>query len=156
MEIIVSIESVKNAEKKGGCQRAYLARLATSLRGSIDRQFAPKLKELNERNRRAFRLGGKAGDVFEARRWWWDDERGSYVGGTCWFGVQADGSIFPLTRDEAFAAVLAPRLSNQPDAADLLAIQRPARMELNRVYSRSIKEVDEADNVHAIEHCRDA
>ena len=104
---LVTLTSVKSAERNG-YGRAYLARLAPGLRGSIDREFI-RPKKISD-GTRGFMANARPGDIFEARRWLWDGLRQQYVGGTIWFGLQPDGSAIMLTRDEAFAAVHAVRV----------------------------------------------
>lgn len=105
----VGFMSHKNAE--GGSRgKAYLARLTPGPRGSLSREFA-KVEKRGD-NRRAFRATAVPGDVFEGRRWHWDDLRCEYTGGTIWFGVQSDGTLFMLTRDEAAASVHAVRVDS--------------------------------------------
>ncbi len=104
--------SQKNAEKHGHA-KAYLARLKPGLRGSVAREFLPKTAG-SEGNRRVFGAAVRPGEVFEARRWEWDGER--YAGGTVWVGVQADGSLLPLTRDEAMLAATSPRIEGPAPA----------------------------------------
>lgn len=99
---IVSAETLKSA-RKHGMGRAYMARLVPGLRGSIDRQFVKAVK-INK-NRQLFSSTAHPGDVFEIRRWRWDMMRQQYYGGTVWIGVQRDGRLTKLTRDEAFHAV---------------------------------------------------
>lgn len=138
---IVAIESKKNAEKKGGMAKAYLARLSAGPGGMV-REFAGKEKALNTGNRRCFRMDAQAGDLFEARRWDWDGDR--YVGGTTWFGIQADGSILELTRDEAARSALALKLANYAPPADLPAIARPTRIPPAGVFCRPLRESEQA------------
>jgi hypothetical protein len=121
-ETFAVVESLKNAEKKG-YPKAYLARLLPSYGGAVSREFAPKLKEINKNNHRAFRMQAREGDVFEARRWKWDAKRKEYFGGTCWFGCGAHGKLFPMTREEAHMSVFAPRIeAAEHDVAALAKI----------------------------------
>ena len=126
--VTIHVTSHKNA-KRHGLSRPYLARLHLGERGSVGRAFAPRVKA--GRNEQRFVANGCAGDIFEARRWLWDAERRNYAGGTVYFGVQSDGSLFPLSRDEAFASLVTSRVeawskdgSTSGRAVELPAAQR--------------------------------
>lgn len=107
----ISMTTLKSARRRGA-PRAYLARLLPGARGSIDRAFV-KASKINE-NRQRLASAASPGDVFEARRWTWNMLRQQYEGGTIWLGVQSDGSLTKLTRDEAFAAVHSIKIDNRP------------------------------------------
>jgi hypothetical protein len=109
----VNFVSLKSAERNGG-GRAYLARLVASPDGSVDRQFANQ--EKRGKNRRIFASNALPGDVFEARRWTWNSLRQQYSGGTLWFGVQQNGTLCRLNRDEAFQAVTTLMLTHSAQA----------------------------------------
>jgi hypothetical protein len=118
----VNFVSLKSAERNGG-GRAYLARLVAGPDGSVDRQFANQ--EKRGKNRRSFASNALPGDVFEARRWTWDSLRQQYSGGTLWFGVQQNGTLCRLNRDEAFQAVLAVAIAaERPQAPDHRPVER--------------------------------
>lgn len=121
---VVSLTSVRSAERNGG-GRAYLARLVPGPRGSVNRLFVRYRKDGD--NRKILSSTATPGDVFEARRWHWNGLRQQYEGGTVWFGIQADGSICMLTREEAFRAVGAVPVttSHRPVVPDH---RRPTRM----------------------------
>lgn len=132
---LVALESLRSGEKNGG-GRAYLARLTAGRGGSVERLFV-KPRKVNPK-RRALESNAQPGDVFEARRWLWDGLRQQYYGGTLWFGVQSDGSLCPLTREEAFRAVGAvalpsgarPEVPDHPRAARMMPDDvRIARLE---------------------------
>lgn len=114
---LVALSSLKSAERNGG-GRAYLARLTAGPRGDVQRLFVRASK--TSKNRRALTSAARPGDVFEARRWLWDGNRQQYFGGTIWFGVQGDGSLCMLTRDEALRAIGAVALpaGGRPEVPD--------------------------------------
>lgn len=116
MMFTISMTTLKSA-RKHGAPRAYLARLRPGARGSIDRLFA-KTSKIND-NRQRLASAAQPGDVFEARRWTWNMLRQQYEGGTIWLGVQRDGTLTKLTRDEAFAAVHAIGLARPTDDSSL-------------------------------------
>lgn len=114
---IVGTTSLKSAEKNGG-GRAYLARLTAGPRGSVQRRFI-RAQKINDK-RSALESAAVAGDVFECRRWLWDQQRQQYEGGIIWFGIQSGGEITMLTREEAFRAVGAIPIASsaRPEAPD--------------------------------------
>ena len=128
MNAVVEIEigSHKSA-KRYGLKSPYLARLIKTDHG-VDRAFAPRLKDGRGRNHQRFVARGCPGDIFEARRWLWDGDRQEYVGGTVYFGVQADGSLLLLSRDEAFFSLQVRRLSGPASIEDMPDLTRPTRI----------------------------
>lgn len=99
---IVGTHSLKSAERNGG-SKPYLARLTAGPHGSVSREFVRARKRTG--GSKTLESHAKPGDVFEARRWLWDETRQQYSGGTVWFGVQKGGALCILSRDEAFHAV---------------------------------------------------
>lgn len=111
----VRLTTLKSAERNGG-GRGYLARLAPGPRGSVQRLFVRPRKATG--GSRALETLAVPGDVFEARRWLWDANRQQYYGGTIWFGIQANGTVAMLTRDEAFRAVGAVAITGDTSPVD--------------------------------------
>ena len=129
---LVSTQSLKSAERHGG-GKAYLARLSAGLRGSIERHFVKPTKATN--GAKGLASTAMPGDVFECRRWLWNGARQQYEGGTVWFAVGQGGEIYPLTRDEAFAAVGAVALpaGGRPEVPDYRRAQRVAPSDISCV-----------------------
>lgn len=121
--IIITAHKRATQHGKG---RPYLARLKPGLRESIDREFILSQKSGN--NRLVFAANAMPGDLFEARRWLWDDVRQQYGGGTIWFGVQPDGSFYMLTRGEAFSAAFAVSVTSNALSVDVPDVTRASRM----------------------------
>lgn len=138
---VVSLTSVRSAERNGG-GRAYLARLEPGPRGSVNRLFVRVRKD--GKNRKILSSTAAPGDVFEARRWHWNGQRQQYEGGTVWFGIQADGSVCMLTREEAFRAVGATAIatSHRPVVPDH---RRPTRMVPDDIVCYSIDADGDSD-----------
>lgn len=112
--------------RRHGHERPYLARMKVGVYGEVDREFFP-VKKVGE-NRRSMAARALPGDVFEARRWLWDSDRGQYGGGTVWFAVDLSGRICMLTRDEAFQAILAVKLFDASPENFFPAIVYPHRI----------------------------
>jgi hypothetical protein len=124
--IIIRIQSLKSAEKNGA-GRPYLARLAKGIRDSIDRKFVKPVWGNAGKTRRIFETGAKPGDIFETRRWQWDNDRLQYFGGTVWFGVEKNGEITLLTREEAHNSILF-GIDGEAQNNNVLALRFPKRV----------------------------
>lgn len=139
----ISITSSRNARKHGK-PKAYLALLKPGLRGSIARDFFPTKKLTGGTD--GFFANAKPGEIYELRRWRWDQPRAQFVGGTDWIGIQADGSPEPLTREEAFAAILVDRIDSDRQPEHTPDKHRAAtRMLPDDISWRVITESNEAD-----------
>lgn len=89
-------------ERNHARRKSFVARLKPGARGSIDREFVERRKDGNHIR---FDVANQPGDIYEIRRWLWDDIRKSYMGGTVYVGFDQQNTPFMLTRDEAFASV---------------------------------------------------
>ena len=112
----LTVYSDKNAERSKspydsrnhGKPKAYVAVLKKGLRDTVDREFVKR--ERVSANKFRFCITFEPGDIFEVRRWRWDDLREAYTGGTVYMGVNQDGTPQLLTRDEAFLNILSDKL----------------------------------------------
>lgn len=107
--IRIVFRSWKNAERNG-LGRPYAARLIPGPRGALNRRFLPETRRGSSKQVKVYDFLAEPGDIYEVRRWFWNHDRERYEGGTAWLGVQADGELFPLTREEAMVAVLSDRV----------------------------------------------
>lgn len=118
-----------NNGAKSGLKKPYLARLHLLDRGALDREFA---KVDGKKNLRKFLIKARPGEIFEARRCKWTGD--DYVNSTVWFGLQRDGNVFMLSRDEAMASLSSPA-DRRADALAALMAATPnlARMECSDI-----------------------
>lgn len=115
----VGITTLKSAERNGG-PKAYLARLTPA-----GREWAPRGPKPNNSRRSYVFRDARPGQVFEARRWWWNGD--DYAGGTVWFTLGGDGTIHQLTRVEAMAAAANRLLDAPPVTANVPAVPTAER-----------------------------
>lgn len=132
---MMTVVSMKAAQKRNSPHaarnhargRAYVALLRAGPRGSVDRDFIAHRTNGTE-TQLLFEVAHQPGDIYEVRRWFWDDHRETFMGGVVHVGFDGANRPFMLTRDEAFASVLARSITTDAPADFTPAVQRPKRM----------------------------
>lgn len=132
---MLSVRSHSNAERVNSPfgernharRKSFVARLKLGVRDSVDREFVERHKDGNSIR---FDVDNQPGDIYEIRRWLWDDARKTYMGGTVYVGFDQSNKPFMLTREEAFASVLMRPLGDDADygSAPIETITRPDRI----------------------------
>lgn len=125
---MMTVTSQRKAEKKNSCffernharAKAYVALLRPGQRGQIMRDFVKREKHGD--TRLLFSVAHRPGDIYEIRRWFWDADRKTFMGGTVYIGFDESNHPFALSREEAFLSLTAPLIAQNVAADD-----RPAR-----------------------------
>jgi hypothetical protein len=107
--------------------KAYVALLKKGLRGSIDRVFVQREKR-NNGGEIFISVETSPGDIYEIRRWWWDQGRNNFIGGNAYVGFDEANQPFVLTRDEAFDSILTPSIRQTDSGSINLIITHPERV----------------------------
>lgn len=92
--------------------RAYVALLSRGPRDTISRTFVQREKRHNG-GEIYISVATKPGDVYEVRRWWWDQSRKNFLGGNTYIGFDEQNQPFALSREEAFNNVLRSKITQQ-------------------------------------------
>ncbi|MGY4501392.1 hypothetical protein ACVWYH_005323 [Bradyrhizobium sp. GM24.11] len=93
---VVIVETQVDVEEQVG-RPAYLARFQRSSDLSVGYEYG--IEVLRHENRRALAMLAKRSEVFIAQRWW--RVGGQEGGGEVVFTIDDNGSVIPLSRDEA-------------------------------------------------------
>ena len=120
--IVRSLKSAEHPQHAKG--KAYCALLKKGPRDTIDREFVRRTKS-ESGSEYLMMVETQPGDIYEIRRWWFDGQRQTYLGGTVWIGMDENNQPFALTRDEAFNSVLTPPIRQHGEA---LVPVTPTRM----------------------------